>query len=139
MHIDPCEVQARKRDKGSRMPEASRTYPAYRGQLRAFKHGFTCSIRCRVVLVRLTLSKVIEVVIQQAICGIQRGRQFPGSPGPARTADRSQKPLLPLASEHLRYALLNPRSCPCRLASEGPIILRDVARRRMVISQVKFK
>jgi hypothetical protein len=43
---------------------------------------------------------------------------------------------LPVAIEHLKYALLNPRSCPCSFASEGFIILRDVARRCVVISQV---
>ena len=39
----------------------------------------------------------------------------------------------------LKYALLNPRSRPCGLASDSFIILRDVARRCMVISQVIHK
>jgi hypothetical protein len=40
-------------------------------------------------------------------------------------------------SEHLKYALLNPRSYPCGFAPEGFIILGDSARHCMVISQVK--
>ena len=39
----------------------------------------------------------------------------------------------------LKYALLNPRSCPCGLAPDSFIIFRDVARRCMVISQVIHK
>jgi hypothetical protein len=57
----------------------------------------------------------------------------------SRLAIPTQAQLLPVASHgvHLKYALLNPRPHTCGFISEGLIIRRDVARRRMVISQVQ--